>query len=281
MDIISSHFTNQIGNTRIPELQDQYAKAFPFPHIAIDNFFDENFLGEVLSEFLNFNAEDWINYVHINERKRGFNRFHEFPPKIKSLISELNSPSFVKFLSGVTGIKNLLADESLEGGGLHESRRGGFLNIHADFVSHPHREKWRRRVNLLIYLNKNWDENWGGHLELWSKDMNQCVRKIAPLFNRIVIFNTDELSYHGHPDLLRCPKDTARRSIALYYFSEENAPLKIRSTHYLSRPEDEGKKWLIELDNLLLNFYTSIKRKSGMSDKMVSTILKAFSRKKN
>lgn len=263
---------------QMPALQRSYANANPFPHIVIDNFFPENFLNDVLNEFLNFSANDWINYVHINERKRGFNRFNEFPKNIQSLVSELNSPSFVQFLSAITGIKNLLADESLEGGGLHESRRGGFLNIHADFVSHPHRNKWRRRVNLLIYLNKNWDDNWGGELELWGRDMKQCVQKIAPHFNRIVIFNTDENSYHGHPQPMQCPEDTARRSIALYYFTEEDSPLKVQSTHYRSRPQDKGRKWMIELDNWLLNVYTSIKRNLGINDKLVSRVLKFFSK---
>lgn len=276
----AKNFDYEVWNEKLPELHHRYVNAHPFPHIVIDDFFDENFLNEVLNDFLNFSADDWINYAHINERKRGFNRFNEFPPQIKSLVSELNSPQFVKFLSELTGIKNLLADTSLEGGGLHESRKGGFLNIHADFVSHPHLSHWRRRVNILVYLNKEWKDDWGGQLEFWAEDMKHCAQKITPRFNRCVVFNTDATSYHGHPERMQCPDDRARRSIALYYFTEEDAPLKVRSTNYRARPQDAKKKWLIELDNAMLNIYTSAKRKLGINDKAVSSILKFFSGKK-
>ena len=266
-------------NPQLPELSSRYVSAAPFPHIVIDNFLDETLLNGILNEFLNFKAHEWINYAHINEKKRGFNKFSEFPPGIKAFISTLNTGAFCKFLSSLTGIENLLPDDMLEGGGLHESRRGGFLNIHADFVSHPHRSTWRRRVNLLVYLNKNWNEEWGGHLEFWSRDMKRCVQKIAPHFNRCVVFSTDAASFHGHPEPLNCPAEVARRSIALYYFTEEGRELRVRSTTYQPRPQDKGKRWLIRFDNFMLNGYTAIKRRLGISDKMASAILKFFLRK--
>jgi len=272
-------FNYEHWNSQLSALNKKYVNAPPFPHIVIDNFLDENLLNGILNDFLSFNANDWINYAHINEKKRGFNKFQELPPSIKAFISEFNSYKFCKFLSSLTGIENLLPDEKLEGGGLHESRKGGFLNIHADFISHPHRLMWRRRVNILVYLNKDWNEQWGGHLEFWGKDMNQCAQKIAPLFNRCVVFNTDARSYHGHPEPLNCPAEVARRSIALYYFTEEAAPLKVRSTNYQARPQDKSKKWLIELDNSMLNAYTTIKRKLGINDKAISAILRLFSKK--
>lgn len=265
---------------RLTDLHASYVRAEPFPHIVIEDFLDASRLDAVVDDVRNFSADGWINYAHINERKRGFNKFDEFPANVQALVAELNSPPVVAFLSALTGIPGLLADDKLEGGGLHESRRGGFLNIHADFVSHPHRHHWRRRVNLLIYLNKSRDPEWGGQLELWDRGMTQCMRKISPVFNRCVVFNTDATSYHGHPDPMTCPPEEGRRSIALYYFTEESAPLKIRSTSYQARPQDAGRKWLIQLDNAMIRAYTILKRSLGANDKIVSAILKLFSRGK-
>ncbi|HWB62287.1 MAG TPA: 2OG-Fe(II) oxygenase [Chitinophagales bacterium] len=269
-----SVFDYGFWEAQIDALNTSYSSAGPFPHIVIDNFLPVDLLGKVLGEIENFAPDEWINYVHVNERKKGFNRFESFPPHLKQLVAELNSAKFADFVSQLTGIKGLLADESLEGGGLHESRRDGFLNIHADFVSHPHNPYWRRRVNILIYLNKNWQDEWGGQLELWSNDMKQCVQKISPLFNRCVIFSTDEKSFHGHPEPMKCPSGTVRRSIALYYFTQEGKPLNVRSTNYRARPQDKRRQWLIELDNQLLNIYTTIKRRAGLKDGFISRVSK-------
>ena len=110
----------------------------------------------------------------------------------------------------------------MDGGGLHRSLPGGFLNIHADFSAHHSKPGWRRRVNLLLYLNPEWQPDWGGALELWSKDMQRCVTRIEPKANRILLFTTDADSFHGHPEPLRFPDGQARRSLALYYFTIED-----------------------------------------------------------
>ena len=130
----------------------------------------------------------------------------------------LNSSYFLTFLERLTGVDGLIADAHLRGGGLHEIRRGGKLDVHADFNYHK-RIKLYRRLNLLLYLNQGWDEDWGGHLELWSRDMTRCVQRIAPVFNRAVIFDTSSHSYHGHPEPLECPETTSRKSMALYYYT--------------------------------------------------------------
>jgi hypothetical protein len=277
---MSSIFDQQAWSRRLPELHDAYVHADPFPHIVLDDFLNPAGLDQVVEDVQHFAADGWINYAHINERKRGFNKLDELPPHVQALIRELNAPDTVSFLSALTGIPDLLPDMALEGGGLHESRRGGFLNIHADFVSHPHRPRWRRRVNVLVYLNKRWHSEWGGQLELWDRQMTRCVRKVEPMFNRCVIFNTDETSFHGHPDPMTCPADEGRRSIALYYFTEEPEAIKLRSTHYRARPQDAGRKWLIHLDNFLIRVYTWTKRRAGASDRLISAVLKVFARTK-
>ncbi|MBD0278681.1 MAG: 2OG-Fe(II) oxygenase [Flavisolibacter sp.] len=266
---------------RLNELETAYQSAQPYPHIQIDNFLEEEAAIRAMNEFPGVTDEGWIHYVHVNEKKHGLNKMDRLPPFIRQVIEQLNTPEFCEFLSELTGIPNLLPDEMLEGGGLHQSGRGGFLNIHADFTVHPHKRHWRRRVNLLVYLNEDWKPEYRGELELWEKDMSRCVQSILPVFNRAVIFNTDEDSYHGLPDPIQCPEDMTRKSIALYYFTEERNVLpKKRSTNYRARPKDGLKSVLIWLDKEMVAAYSNIKSLLGINDDFVSKILNIFSRKK-
>jgi hypothetical protein len=262
---------------QLPELSKKYQEGSPYPHIVLENFLDPSVLNDCIEEFNQLNATDgWINYTHYNEKKRGLNKLDLLPDNIKATINELNSPEFLQWLSAITGIRNLQKDDGLEGGGIHQSTRGGFLNIHADFTVHPHHRNWQRRVNVLVYLNKDWQEQWGGKLELWDKKMKACEEQVLPVFNRCVIFNTDADSYHGHPETMTCPEGVFRRSIALYYYTEEKNPLR-RATYYQARPGDGSNKILVKLDNALVSLYTNIKGKLGANDKIISNILKFFS----
>lgn len=263
---------------QVGALRERYYQAQPFPHIVLENFLQAPVLEQALSEFPAVEAGDWINYIHVNERKYGKTDLSSFGPTLQSIVKELNSKAFVKFLSDLTGIEGLFADESLEGGGLHQCGPGGFLNIHADFTVHPHHQDWRRRVNVLVYLNKNWRDEYGGHLELWDKKMERCFEKIAPLFNRAVIFNTDPDAFHGHPDPIQCPAGESRKSIALYYFTRETKPY-LRSTEYRSRPQDPlGKKIEIFADKWILRLYDRFKRLTGQRDDFASDVLKWIDR---
>jgi len=254
----------------LAQQQQVYLQAQPYPHIVIDHFLEEWAAHKALR----------LHYLHVNEKKHGLNKMELLPPFLQSVIKTLNQPDFVQYLSELTGIPGLLADDSLEGGGLHQSKRGGFLNVHADFTVHPHKRHWRRRVNLLIYLNEDWEEAYRGHLELWARDMSACQQRILPIFNRCVVFNTDEDSYHGLPDPIQCPEDQTRKSIALYYFTEEEkAPTK-RATNYRARPGDGLKSVLIYLDKKLIALYNALKGTLGINDDMVSKILNWFNRKK-
>jgi hypothetical protein len=265
---------------RLPDLSKKYQAATPYPHIVLENFLDPGVLKDCIAEFNRLNETDgWINYKHYNEDKRGLNKIDLLPATIKSAINELNSPAFLEWLSTLTGIRNLQKDEDLEGGGIHQSTRGGFLNIHADFTVHPHHRNWQRRVNVLVYLNENWQEDWGGKLELWDRKMKACEASVLPVFNRCVIFNTDADSYHGHPLPMTCPEGTFRRSIALYYYTIEKNPVR-RATYYQARPGDGSNKLLVKFDNALLSAYTAIKGKLGANDKVVSGMLRFFGRKK-
>jgi len=262
---------------RLPEMRHTYARAEPYPHLVIDDFLDPQVLGAALAEFPDLQSQEWIHYAHVNERKFGTIDRLSFGPVLGQVVDTLNADPFVSWLSDLTGIEALMADGSLEGGGLHQSERGGFLNVHADFTVHPHHRDWQRRVNVLVYLNAGWLEAYGGHLELWDRAMKGCVKKILPVFNRAVIFSTDRESFHGHPEPLQCPVGTTRKSIALYYFTKETGKPFVRSTEYRARPGDGVKRVWIRLDNLVLRAYDRTKRALGIDDRFASAVLKRLS----
>jgi len=266
---------------RLPELTAAYQTDYPFPHIYIDNFLEEDAARAAMEAFPGVTDAGWIHYVHVNEKKHGLNKMDRLPEYIQHVIKELNSPEFCAFLSEMTGIPNLLPDDMLEGGGLHQSGRNGYLNIHADFTVHPHKRNWQRRVNLLVYLNENWQPEYKGELQLWTRDMKECAASILPVFNRAALFNTDEDSFHGLPDPIQCPEGMTRKSIALYYFTEETnkAPRK-RSTNYQARPQDGSKRFLIWFDKKMVAAYSSVKSALGLNDDFVSNLLNRINGKK-
>jgi hypothetical protein len=221
----------------------QYSSASPFPHIVLDNFFDPSLLEMVLSEFPGRGQIRWQSFDNAQEIKLASAAESSFGPVTRLLLYHLNSITFLEYLSRVTGIDNLIPDPRFEGGGLHQIVRGGKLGIHADF--NKHRDYGLdRRINLLVYLNKDWKEEYGGHLQLWNRDMSSCIAKILPLFNRVVVFSTTDFTYHGHPDPLQCPETMTRKSLALYYFSNGRPQEEITGEHstlFRPRHADEFK----------------------------------------
>jgi Rps23 Pro-64 3,4-dihydroxylase Tpa1-like proline 4-hydroxylase len=201
--------------------REEYLSAVPFPNIVFDDFFDSDFLKTVVENFPNLEKiNSSQKYINKNEVKFANNDYKNFPNSIKLLFDFMNSNIFLKFLQKITSIEEkLVVDEELNGGGLHQIKAGGMLKIHTDFNRHP-TLALDRRVNILIYLNINWDQTYGGDLELWDKKMKFCGKKILPIFNRMVIFSTNDFSNHGHPEPIKCPDDISRKSIALYYFSK-------------------------------------------------------------
>jgi hypothetical protein len=261
----------------LPELHTRYVQADPFPHIVFDDFLLPHVFEQAAGEFPVLDDPSWMKLFHVNERKCQNPNVDMWNPTLQAVAGELMSHRFVKFLSELTGIEGLFEDAAMEGGGLHQSMAGGYLNVHADFTVHPLHQNWRRRVNLLLYLNPSWREEYGGGLELWSRDMKRCARRVLPIGNRAVIFTTDADSFHGHPDPMRCPDDVARRSMALYYFTVDNDPF-IRSTEYRARPGDGAKSLLIYLDKQAVRLYDRTKRRLGFSDQQIKDALKKFSK---
>ena len=201
--------------------RERFVNANPFPFIIIDDFFSKEFLNDVLNQFPNLaEQKKTTNYDNKNEVKFANNQYKNFPNNIKRLFDFLNSDFFLNFLKRITSIQEkLITDFELNGGGLHEIKKGGLLKIHSDFNKHPSLDL-DRRLNVLIYLNKDWKEEYGGHLEFWDKEMTSCKEKVLPIFNKMVIFSTTDNSNHGHPDPLNCPDNMSRKSIATYYYTK-------------------------------------------------------------
>jgi len=269
-------------NSQLPELSNQYRTNQPFPHIHLTEFLDPVMARAIADEFPVAGTQAWTQYKHHNENKLGMAKRELFPPQIRNVADELNSPEFVRWLSVLTGIPGLIPDPSLEGGGLHQSSRGGFLNVHTDFSMHHYQKNWRRRVNVIIYMNPGWQEEWGGAIEFWEKGMRGCAAKYPPLLNHAVIFTTDERSLHGFPDPLRCPEGAARKSLAFYYYTvEEQVTVTSHSTDYFARPTDTWKeKALIWMDKKAVDLYSRAKTRMGFSDEFASKVLGFLSGKK-
>jgi hypothetical protein len=223
--------------------RNSYANARPFPHVVFDNFFDPALLDRVLAEFPKPQDIDWQRFDNKREIKLASASDATFGPITRLFLYHLNSITFLEFLGKVTGIANLIPDPCFDGGGLHQIQRGGKLAIHADFNKHP-RFDLDRRLNALLYLNKDWREEYGGHLELWNRDMTRCEARILPVFNRFMVFGTTDYTYHGHPDPLNCPVAMTRKSLALYYFSNGRPAEELAGTHstvFRERPQEVFK----------------------------------------
>lgn len=251
-----------------PAVGRAYREADPFPHGVFDHAFDDEVFVRAAAEFPARDAPLWNRYLQVNQAKYASTEVERWGPTLQAVAGSLLSEEFVTALGRLTGIDGLLADASMDGGGLHQTLRGGHLNIHCDFTTHHRNPTWRRRVNILLYLNGEWSPGWGGDLEMWDRDVTTMVRAVQPVGNRLLVFTTSSESYHGHPDPLRCPPDMARRSLALYYFTDEVAPLT-RATDYRARPSDGLRAVPIWLDARLLRAYDSVKRRFGLSDRLV------------
>ena len=181
------------------ELARVFVQAEPFRHVAIPDFFDADFCRALLDAFPDFEARHALNEMGEVGGKAVRMDVRELSPAYRQLDDVLASREFLAFMSTVTGIPDLRYDPDYIGGGTHENRHGQGLDTHIDFNYHP-RTRWHRRLNLIIYLNPEWDDAWGGQLQLhadpWHPERDHIV-SFAPLFNHAVVFETNEVSWHG------------------------------------------------------------------------------------
>lgn len=200
-------------------LRERYLSADPFPHIVLDGLFDDALLERVVAEFPKPDETRWMAFDSPTEKKLGYYHEHSrISDTVRAFLDAMNGFEMLLFLEALTGMEGLIPDPYFGGGGLHQIEPGGFLKIHADFNVHP-KLRLDRRANMLVYLNRGWQEEWGGHLELWNESMTERRQKIAPLFNRTVVFSTTDTSFHGHPHPLTAPPGVTRKSVSLYYYT--------------------------------------------------------------
>ena len=223
-------------------VRQRYQVASPFPHFSIDDFLNATFAEQLHEEFPSFHDVRGIGHEFstVNEKRKVqvTDRAH-FPESIQLLSDLLASQAFRERIEFVTGIPDLLADDQLVGGGIHETGSRGRLDVHVDFNYITDRAL-HRRLNILIYFNKDWSRDWGGAIELWDTKVKSCEHSFEPVFNRCVVFETSEISYHG-VSAVTCPPDQSRKSFAAYYYTVE-APAgwdgKSHSTVFRARPDE-------------------------------------------
>ena len=227
--------------------RDEYAAAAPFPHLVIDDFLPTVLARAVATEFSSPPAEAWIAYRSGVERRLTLRDETLMGLHARHVFAELRGTAFLRFLETLTAIDGLIASPHHEGGGgLYQSERGCLLRVHADF-NRAERLALDRRLNVIVYLTEGWRDEWGGELELWARSGTRCERRIAPRFNRAVVFGTNDTTFHGHPEPLRCPPGELRRSLALYYFTNGRPADEATATHrtrFLPRTGDAGRSRL-------------------------------------
>jgi Rps23 Pro-64 3,4-dihydroxylase Tpa1-like proline 4-hydroxylase len=252
-------FNYNLLEAHIDFYQQSFARAKPYSHLIIDDFLDSELATKASQFFPKMADMDTLkDFRQYKAQDPDLNKFHSIFKEI--IFKNLHSQRFLAILSQITGMRDLIPDSQLYAAGLAQGGNGSFLNVHIDNSSHPV-QPWYRRLNLLIYLNKDWTEEKGGHLELWTPDMSQSVT-ILPIFNRMVIFATDKQSWHGYRQVNTRDGDT-RKSINIYYFTEQSpdGTNYYHITSFKARQQEIINKALYPLDNLLRTMVRSLRPK--------------------
>lgn len=232
---------------------DHYRAAFltatPFKHVVIDNFFETDKAEQLLRDFPSFDKNKALNELGEIGGKAVFENITDISPFYQNLFTYVKSTPFLRAVSDLTGIEDLQNDDSMYGGGTHENLHGQELDSHVDFNYDP-KTGLHRRLNLLLYLNKEWEESWGGSIELHSNPRNPAedqIISVLPIFNRCVLFETNEYSWHGFPKI-QLPKDRrhlSRKSFSLYLYTKDRPAAEVAPPHatfYVQRPLPEHIK---------------------------------------
>lgn len=223
----------------------------PFDHWVIEDFADIKTAAQLSQDFVDYNNKDWFEYNNPLEVKKTCNNWWDFPPTTYRFIDFLNSPKFIQWLQELTGITTLYPDPGLHGAGWHMHGPEGKLNIHLDYSMHPKLDL-ERKLNLIFYLSEDWDPSWGGNLQLWSGDEKKAshhVKTVDCLFNRAILFDTTQNSWHGFPDRIQCPAGQYRKSIAMYYLIEpqESARPDRKRALYVPSKEQENDPEILKI----------------------------------
>lgn len=228
----------------------------PFKHIIIDNFFSPKIIDACYNNFPSLNAEIWekTNDPEIEVKMRSnYNSEFDFPDGVVDVVRILNSSFILKAISEKLDIPKLMPDPYFTGGGLNVTVSGGLLDIHVDGNYHD-ASGLNRRVNAILYLNPRWENGWGGEFGIYDEKGDVCLKEIEPIFNRLVIFDTHDFSFHGLPNPINFPEGEARRSVILYYYTKEPRPT---SQVAIDAPHSalwKKKNWTDKKGNLTRNF---------------------------
>ena len=236
-------------------LRNKFLNAAPFENVIIDNFL-ENAFAEKISKLFPKLDNNWYEYKNPIEVKYVFDNINSLPIEIKNFFYYLSTPEIINIIKNITSINNLEYDEFLHGAGVHLHPRYGRLNIHLDYEKHPYSGK-ERRLNIILFMSKDWNTNWNGSNEFWNSDVSKCITKTDIKFNRAILFKTNDISWHGLPDKILCPENEFRKSLAYYYVSPLNSP-KIeynyrKKAQFTKRPEDPYDENIQKLYNIRSN----------------------------
>jgi 2OG-Fe(II) oxygenase superfamily len=257
-------------------LRSQVRQSKPVPNFKIDNFLDEEFADRVLEAFPSYDEALKVgrSFAAVNEHKKvQVTDVALFAEPVAQLNAALAAQEFLDTLSYVFDIPNLIADDHLIGGGIHQTGPRGFLDVHIDF-NYIEERLLHRRLNILIYFNRNWKKEWGGNIELWDENVKVCHHSFSPIFNRCVVFATNEISYHG-VTAVKCPTDRTRKSFAAYYYTRE-APIgwagENHTTIFKARPNEVMKgRVLMPLESAKRNMVEAFR---GLKKKLKRRLIK-------
>lgn len=224
------------------ELYRQFREARPYPHIVIENFLKEDVANAM---YENFPKVDELrkHYKNLNENKSEGSSFEKYHEAFNNVRHELGSPDFITYMETLTGIDGLILPEDHRGSGLHQGTNGSFLDVHVDFSVHP-TLNLHRRLNLLIFLNKDWKPEYGGALELWDPKVKNLEAEILPTFNRAAIFECNDVSYHGYSKIT-VPEEVTRKSMFVYMYTTVGEGVKYHDTIFKARPSEGFAKRVI------------------------------------
>ena len=199
--------------------KDLKVETNPFDHIILNDFIEKNYYSKLLEILPKKPTDEWWKYENPIEFKYALDNFEVMDPAVKNIFYALSHPTIIDKLKIIFNIPNLEYDPHCHGGGLHIHSRYGRLNMHLDYEKHPITNK-QRRLNIILYLNDDWQQEWKGDTQLWNKDMTECVVQSYPKTNTALVFVTTEQSWHGVPEIIQCPENMFRRTLAFYYVSE-------------------------------------------------------------
>ena len=234
-------------------LKMKFQLAEPFNHVVIDNFFTDEVARNIFKDMPGYDSELDATYDNAIEKKRTVQNWTKFSKNIYTAMTELVSQKFTENLRYMTDETDLVADFGLHGGGIHLHQSGDYLNVHLDYDIHPKLDM-KRKLNIIVYLNPNWKEEWGGNLGMWSHDdttgqPKELIRSVAPLFNRALVFDTTQNSWHGVTEGINAPEGEYRKSLALYYLiPTTDLDNKRQKALFVPRQEQKGDK---EVENLI------------------------------